>query len=816
MKILKFGGSSVGSPDRIKNAAAIIIDAYNADKNIAVVVSAYQGVTDELIRLSNLAASGNESYKDDFKVLCDKHINFAKELLPLNKQSIVLANIKVWLNDLQDILHGVFLVGEYSKRMLDYVMSFGERFSAYTINAYISTLNVPTEFLDTRELIKCDEAWGGAKVDFKISNQKISEYFENCKNLPVATGFIASTSKNDTITLGRGGSDYTAAIIGAALNCKEIEIWTDVDGVMTADPRKVPKAFYIPALTYQEIMELSHFGAKVVYPPTIQPALDANIPVSIKNTFNPKFIGSRISDSVSGHKYLITGISSIEAIALLRLEGSGMVGVAGVSMRLFAALAKKEISVILITQASSEHTICFAVLPDFAEEAKNAIEKEFALEVSLHMIEPVSVEKDVSIVSIVGENMRKMPGISAKLFRALGNNGINVIAIAQGSSELNISVVVNKNNEKKALNALHDEFFFTENKTLNLFIAGTGLIGSTLLKQISSHEAQLKKEHNLELKVTGLINSRKALIGTEKIDISNTQDTLTSSDKIAATDFVDSMIKLNLPNSVFVDCTASEEVIKYYEKILDNSIAIVTPNKKAQTRSLDIYKALKQTARKRSVPFLFETSVGAGLPVISTLNDLIKSGDQVIKIEAVLSGTLSYIFNSFDGSKPFSEVVMEAKEKGYTEPDPRDDLCGLDFARKLLILARESGINLEQSDVKVENLVPERCRDAKTIEEFFTKLKNEDSYFGDKVSKAKASNKKLCYIGQIEGNTAAVSLIEVDASHPFSSLSGSDNIISFTTQRYNQRPLVVKGPGAGAEVTAAGVFADIIRVAYVG
>ena len=815
MKILKFGGSSVGTPERIRGVAEIILNAHKENKKIAVVVSAYQGVTDELIRLSNHAAKGDQTYKDDFKVLCDKHIDFAKELLPVQNQSAVLANIKVWLNDLEDILHGVFLVGEYSKRMLDYVMSFGERLSAYTISAHIKSLNHAAEFLDTRDIIKCDDNWGAAKVDFALTNQKTDEYFKACNWIPIATGFIASTSLNDTITLGRGGSDYTAAILGAALKSSHIEIWTDVDGVMTADPRKVSKAFYIPALTYQEIMELSHFGAKVVYPPTIQPALDASIPVSIKNTFNPKFPGTLISESAEAHPYLITGISSIDSIALLRLEGSGMIGVAGVSMRLFAALAKKDISAILITQASSEHTICFAVLPTVAADAKKAIEQEFALEIAMRMVDPLAIENELSIVSIVGENMRHTPGISAKLFKALGNNGINVIAIAQGSSELNISVVVNRHNEKKALNAVHDEFFLTENKTLNIFIAGTGLIGSTLLKQVAAHEAQLRENLNLDLQVSGLLNSRKALIGNMKIDLTNIPALMDSSEQIKADDFVKSMLALNLPNSVFVDCTASEDIIRFYDKILDNSISIITPNKKAQTQSLEIYRKLKHTARKRSVSLLYETSVGAGLPVISTLNDLIKSGDRLIKIEAVLSGTLSFIFNSFDGSKPFSEIVKDAKEKGYTEPDPRDDLCGLDFARKLLILAREAGMNLEQSDIKVENLVPEKCRDAKTVDEFFAKLQNEDGYFAEKINKAKAANRKLCYIGFVENGAAAVNLQEVEASHPFSSLSGSDNIISFTTERYNQRPLVVKGPGAGAEVTAAGVFADIIRVAQI-
>lgn len=811
MKVLKFGGSSLANPERIRKVASIVLNS-GADSEIAVVVSAYQGVTDQLIAISNDAARGDESYRESFKSLCQRHISCIQELLPLTAQSAPLANIKVWLNDLEDILHGVFLVGEYSSRMLDYVMSFGERLSAYTLSAYLSSLQHSSFFADSRDFIKCDNSWGSAKVNFEETNRAIERYFKDISGIPVITGFIASTSNKDTITLGRGGSDYTAAIVGAALKCSEIEIWTDVDGVMTADPRKVEKAFYIPALTYQEIMELSHFGAKVVYPPTIQPALDARITVSIKNSFNPDFVGTRISENVERHPYLITGISSISSIAFLRLEGSGMVGVTGVSMRLFAALARKEINVILITQASSEHTICFAVLPDVAQEARRVIEAEFALEIAMHLVSPVLVEEDLSIVSVVGENMRQRPGISAKLFQALGKNGINIVAIAQGSSELNISVVINRQNEKKALNALHDEFFLSENKTLHIFVAGNGLIGKTLLKQISKHEDQLRRELNLDLRINAISNSRHALVSENPIPAASYATALEGAERMPVSEFVSKMISLNLPNSIFVDTTASEEVTACYERILDNSISIVTPNKKAQTQSLDAYRNIKQTARKRSVSILYETSVGAGLPVINTLSDLIKSGDKIIKIEAVLSGTLSYIFNSFDGTKSFSEIVRQARELGYTEPDPRDDLCGLDFGRKLLILAREAGMDMELKDVEIENLVPPSCRQTSDIREFFRLLAAEDQHFSSLLKRAQSENARLCYLGVIEGGKASVSLQSIDTAHPFSGLAGSDNIISFTTERYSQRPLVVKGPGAGAEVTAAGVFADIIRL----
>lgn len=591
-----------------------------------------------------------------------------------------------------------------------------------------------------------------------------------------------------------------------------VEIWTDLDGIMTANPNKVKKAFSIEQMSYFEAMEMSHFGAKIIHPEIIQAAQKKNAQVIIKNIKNPNFTGTLISKK-SDHNFAIQGISSISNIALLRLQGSGMVGVPGVSKRLFGALSNEKINIILISQASSEHSICFAVEPKSSENAKQAIEKEFSDEIKNNKIDPVIIEKNLSIIAIVGENMRHTPGISAKLFSALGKNGINIAAIAQGSSELNISTVISKIDEEKALNAIHDAFFLSGTKTLNIFLVGCGQIGSTLLNQILEQNDFLQNNQSLEIKLIGVANSKKTFFEKSGINLKNWKEKLESSENGTIEEFTEKMIKLNLPNSIFIDCTGNEKITENYEKILKHSISIVTPNKKANSGSYKNYQDLKNSAKKSNVKFLYETNVGAGLPVISTLHDLLYSGDKIIKIEAVLSGTLSYIFNSFTGEKTFSEIVLEAKNKGYTEPDPRDDLNGIDAARKILILAREIGLPLEMKEIDVENLVPEDCRQTASIEEFFTKLSTHNKYYSDKLSEAQSQQKRLCYIAKIENGKGSVKLESVDKNHPFSSLSGSDNIVSFTTNRYLERPLVIKGPGAGAEVTAAGVFADVIRIA---
>ncbi|HSR17095.1 MAG TPA: bifunctional aspartate kinase/homoserine dehydrogenase I, partial [Ignavibacteriaceae bacterium] len=692
MEILKFGGSSIGSADRINNVVEIIKNSKKKSGKIAVVFSAFHGITDKLIKLSKLAAKGDQAYLDLCKEIEEIHLNTIKKIISVRNQSSVLTHVKLTLNELEDVIHGVYLVKELSLRTLDFIMSFGERISAYIISKVFEDRNIESEFLDSRDLIITDTTYGSARVIFDQTNEKIKKHFDEHKKLQIITGFIASSLEGQTTTLGRGGSDYTASIFAAALKAKEIEIWTDVDGVLTADPKKVKKAFSIKSLTYEEAMELSHFGAKVIHPPTMQPALNKKIPIRIKNTFNPSFDGTIISEKGDSKNFSIKGISSIDDIALLRIQGSGMIGVAGIARRIFGALAAKKVSVILISQASSEHSICFAVLPQYSEDAKRAIEDELRFEIKDKLVSEILTEKNLSIIAVVGENMRKTPGISGKVFQALGRNGINVVAIAQGSSELNISAVVPKVDEEKALNALHDAFFLTTSKTVNIFLVGTGLIGSTLLKQINHQKNYLSEEYNLSFKVIAIANSKKMVFDTNGSDTDNWKETLREKGSKTNLDkFVDSMKSLNLPNSIFVDCTASEEVTLYYTDILKSAISVVTPNKRANSKDYSFYQSTKDAARKHNVRFLYETNVGAGLPIIGTLKDLVSSGDRVDKIEGVLSGTLSYIFNSFAENKKFSNIIKEAKEKGYTEPDPREDLNGLDVPRKLVILAREIG-----------------------------------------------------------------------------------------------------------------------------
>ncbi len=814
MRILKFGGSSVEHSDAIRQVKKIITDKLGENR-LAVVVSAFKGVTDLLEEAVVKAAEGDENYYEMLDRIEARHNKVIKELLSIQKQSHTLAQFKMMFNELDDVLHGVSLTRELTDRTRDFVLGFGERFSAFIISQYLSDQQLNAEYLDARDLIKTDKKFGSARVLLDETYAGIREYFDGIDedSVQVVTGFVASTLSGESTTLGRGGSDYTASLLGAALEVDAIELWTDIEGIMTADPRKVKRYFVIPQLSYEEAMELSHFGAKVVYPPTLQPAMKASIPILIKNTFRPDQEGTTISTESQSGESVIKGISSIDNVTLLTIRGSGMIGVTGVASRIFSALADAGVNIIMITQASSEHTVCFAVLPQQADSAQSAIEKEFKYELRDGIIDEIVVEEDLSIVAIVGDDMRHTPGISGRVFQSLGRNGINVAAIAQGSSERNISVVVDRKNETKTLNTLHDAFFLSRIKTVNLFLVGVGLIGGTLLKLIKKQTEKLLDDYFIDLKLTGVSNSKKFLIDEEGISMENWEDQLSRKGDSADIDrFIAEMSELNLSNSIFIDCTASDEIANVYSDVLQSNVSIVTANKKANSSSLAKYEELQELALKNNVAYLYETNVGAGLPVVATLKEQILTGDEILRIEGVFSGTLSYIFNTFDGSEPFSQVVRTAREKGFTEPDPREDLNGQDVGRKLLILAREAGLKLEFENIDIQNLVPEPAREVPTVDEFFDILEEYDDEFQELYEKANAEDNKLCYIARYENGKATVKLEQIAPQHPFYGLKGSDNIIAFKTQHYEESPIVVKGPGAGANVTASGIIADILRI----
>ncbi len=824
MKVLKFGGTSVGSPAAIRGLIDILKGYHQRGDRFTVVFSAFSKVTDTLLEMAQKASKGDKVYLDLLEKVRARHLDAIAALLEPEHRAPVEAHILANFEALGNVLQGIFLLREASARSLDFVVSFGERNSAAIIAHAMNSNGIPTEFLDTRELVRTDAHFGSAKVDFEETNRLISQYYATHPKVQAATGFIGSTAEGLTTTLGRGGSDYTAAIIGAALNADVIEIWTDVDGVLTADPRRVKKAFTLPSMTYREAMEMSHFGAKVIYPPTILPALAKGIPLRIRNTFNPSFEGTYIGknppaeihtalETDSGWAGAIKGISSINQVCLLTLQGSGMFGVPGIAARLFNALAQVGVNIVIITQGSSESSITFAVSPAQAKLAQKAAEKEFAYEIRETLIEPLKIETDLSVVAIVGENMRYRPGISGRLFQALGKNGVNIVAIAQGSSELNISVVVNAMYETKALNAIHEAFFLSDTKTLHLYMVGVGLIGGTLLRQIQSQADFLRKKRNLEIKVMGLANSRRMVLTENGVPLEDWKNALDGGEPFSMLRFTEQMKAFNLPNAIFVDNTASGDVAGFYEQILDASISISTPNKVAASSPYAHYLRLKQLANQRGVQWRYETNVGAGLPIITTLNDLIHSGDRIVKIEGILSGTLSFIFNTFcdpaqQGS--FSAIVREAKKRGLTEPDPRDDLSGADVRRKLLILSRESGLPLEYNDIELEQILPDACLQADSVDLFFEALEQSDGHFEAMRQAAAAEGRVLRFVAKLEEGKAAIVLQQFDQNHPFYFLSGSDNMVVFTTERYRERPLVVRGPGAGAEVTAAGVFAEVI------
>jgi bifunctional aspartokinase / homoserine dehydrogenase 1 len=812
MKVLKFGGSSVATPARILSVIEILKPYLTGE--VAVVFSAFGGVTDELIAISQLALDGNQQYKQKADLLEKRHLEAVRELITIQKQSSILAQVKIKMNELEDVLHGVFLVKERTLRTLDYIMSFGERLSAFIIAEAIKDKGIASEYLDARTVILTDNQFGHAKVDFDKTHKRIAEHFSQRRGVQIITGFIGSAETGETTTLGRSGSDYTAAIFAAALQATDLEIWTDVNGMMTADPRLVKKAFTVPQMSYEEAMDLSHFGAKVIFPATMQPAMVNKIPIWIKNTFNPAFKGTVIhAESINGK--LIKGISSMNGVSLLNIQGSGLLGVVGVSMRLFATLARERVNVILISQASSEHSICIAIETHAAKQAKLAIEKEFVHEIRSEEIDEVHTESDLSIVAVVGDGMKHSPGTSGRMFAGLGKNGINVMAIAQGSSERNISAVVRQADIAKALNALHEAFFLSDRKLLNIFLVGTGLIGNALVNMMREQFEKLARENLLEVNIVAVANSTRMLFDEDGLALDSCIAKMKQEgEPMNMAAFVDRMVSANKPNSIFVDCTSSEAVTDCYAAILEANISIVTPNKKGNSGSYEKYGQLKSVAFRRGVKFFYETNVGAGLPVINTLNDLLLSGDRVISIEGVLSGTLNFIFSAFTEGKKFSEVVKEAKLKGYTEPDPRDDLSGMDVARKILILSRETGLALDLQDIEVQNLVPSDCRGNMTVDEFFKALEKHDREFDKLRIDAATKKEKLRYKAVLQNGVVKVHLGSVDEHHPFYSLSGSDNIILLTTERYHDRPMVIRGPGAGATVTAAGVFADIIRIGH--
>jgi len=813
MKILKFGGTSVGSPSAIEHVINIVQKNLALDKKIIVVCSAMVEVTNKLLQAGELAATSNTNYTEIIQEIETKHIETIKKFINPHDQSKVIARIKCLITQLEDLLQGIFLLHDFSLRSQDLILSFGEQLSCYIISEIMQNANITAKFVDSRDLIKTDSNFGNARVNFELTNKNLAQFIQQLNYVPIITGFIASTIDNETTTLGRGGSDYTASIIGAGVHAEIIEIWTDVDGVMTADPRYVKNAFTIPNISYQEAMELSHFGAKIIYSPTLYPAFINNIPIQVKNTFNSTHPGTLVSEKSELSESLGKGISSINKVSMLTLRGAGMIGVPGFLGKVFTTIAQKNVNVILVTQASSENSICIVVDSKDGLTIENTINQEFANEINWGKMDKVVAKFNLSVVSIIGQGMRKASGILGKIFAALGKNGINIIAIAQGSSELNISLVVDNFELNKSLNVIHEALFDADLKTLNLFMVGVGRIGSTLLKQIQETSKYLLKEKNLKINIIGLANSKKMLIHHTEINLSSWQDKLANAaTSVDMSKFVIKMQQLNLPNTVFIDCTSNKNITSYYEEILSANISIVTPNKLANSSNYAEYKNLEQLATKNKVKFMYETNVGAGLPVINTLKNLKFSGDRILKIEGVLSGTLSYIFNNFKGDKTFSQTVEEAKHNGYTEPDPRDDLNGTDVARKILILARETGSKMELSDVKLANILPEVCRNAKTIPDFFAELEKNNHIFEEQKKLAEQKNNVLRFIAKYENGEASVGLEMVDSTHPFYFLSGSDNIIAFTTERYKERPLVIQGPGAGAEVTASGIFAEVIAI----
>lgn len=811
MKVMKFGGTSVGSVSSLLNVKKIV---ESTTEPVIVVVSALGGVTDQLIGSSKRAAAGDPAYEGEFCAIVERHLEMIREVIPAGHEQIELQKqVEALLHELKNIFQGIFLIKDLSTKTADTIVSYGERLSALIAACLIKD----ARRFDARKFIKTESKQGKYTLDKELTNELIREAFCEMPQRSVVPGFIASDKETGDVTnLGRGGSDYTAAIIAAALDADSLEIWTDVDGFMTADPRVISSAYTINELSYVEAMELCNFGAKVIYPPTIYPVCHKNIPILIKNTFNPEGVGTVIKQRVDQTpSKAIKGISSINDTTLITVQGLGMVGVIGVNYRIFRTLAKSGISVFLVSQASSENSTSIGVRNADADLACRVLNGEFSKEIEMGEISPIQAEKNLATVAIVGENMKHTPGIAGKLFGTLGRNGINVIACAQGASETNISFVVDHHSLRKTLNVIHDSFFLSDYQVLNLFICGVGTVGGSLIEQIRQQQQLLRRESGLKLQVVGIADAERAMFNRDGLDLNHYREALKEQGKPSTIQTLrDEIIGMNIFNSVFVDCTASPAVASLYKELLEHNVSVVAANKIAASSSYEAYRELKQIARMRGVKFLFETNVGAGLPIINTINDLIHSGDRIVKIEAVLSGTLNYIFNKISADTPFSQTIKMAQAERYSEPDPRIDLSGKDVIRKLVILAREAGYRLEQEDVEKNLFVPADFFDG-TLEAFWERVPTLDADFEARRQVLESENKQWRFVAKLEHGKGSVGLQEVDRSHPFYGLEGSNNIILLTTERYKEYPMMIQGYGAGAGVTAAGVFADIMSIANV-
>ena len=809
---MKFGGTSVGSVESILSLKKIVEEAA-ANERVIVVVSALGGITDRLIKTADLAVRGDMAFNDECREIFMRHHQLIDTVITdPEKRSALLEEVDMLLGELNNIYQGLALINNMTPKSEATIVSYGERISSRIVTALIDG----AVRFNARKFIKTETKHRKYILADDITDRLIHEYFDGCdERIIVVPGFIAQDKDNEEITnLGRGGSDYTAAIIAATLNADCLEIWTDVDGFMTADPRVINNAYTIGHLSYVEATELCNFGAKVVYPPTIYPVFKANIPIKIKNTFNPGGEGTIIDAHSESEGRLIKGISSINDTDLLTVQGLGMVGVVGVNHRIFRALGNAGISVFLVAQASSENSTSIGLRHVDTDKATEVLNKEFEHEISMGLMESVRATTELSTVAIVGENMRHNAGIIGKLFQTLGRNGINVIACAQGGQETNISFVIKADLLRKTLNVIHDSFFLSEYKVLNLFICGIGTVGGSLIEQIVSQQEKLKKEHGLKLNIVGIANSRNAIFDREGLDTTGYRTALKESAPSSIEKLRDDIIEMNIFNSVFVDCTASSDVAAIYGDLLSHNISVVAANKIAASADYATYSNLKHIARQRNIKYLFETNVGAGLPIINTINDLINSGDKILKIEAVLSGTLNFIFNVLSKDIPMSQAVRLAQEKGYSEPDPRIDLCGKDVIRKLVIRAREAGYAIEQSDVEANLFIPQELFDG-TLENFWAKLPQLDAQFEEERKKLAAEKMHWRFIAKYENGKGSVSLCKVNERHPFYHLEGSNNIILLTTERYKEYPMLIQGYGAGASVTAAGVFADIMRIANI-